>query len=282
MTAELVAEPAAGPVLEATDLRKTFRSKALFKPALVVQAVAGVSLQVNRHETLGIVGESGSGKSTLGRLLVGLIAPDSGTIALNGEAVPTKGRNELARFRSQVQMVFQDPFSSLDPHKRVDYTLAEPLVVQNIGDKDSRRERVAWLMDMVGLGKHLLDRFPAELSGGQRQRIAVARALAVNPSVVVCDEPVSALDVSTQAQVVNLFKDLQDELGIALIFITHDISVVRNISHRVTVMHKGVLVETGPTEQVISDPQDPYTQKLISAVPGQRLMASMGHHPLPD
>jgi peptide/nickel transport system ATP-binding protein len=259
-------------VLDAVDVHKTYRGRGL-RRTVGKPAVDGVGLQVRRGETVGVVGESGSGKSTLARLLVGLLRPDSGTITVSGEPLPTKGGAALRAFRAKVQMVFQDPYGSLDPHRRIRSTLLEPLVVQGIGDGASRTKRINELMDLVGLSRQMLDRHPSELSGGQRQRIAIARALAGRPGVLVCDEPVSALDVSTQAQVVNLLKDLQEELQLAMVFITHDMSVVRNISHRLAVMHAGKVVETGETEQVLADPQDDYTRTLLSAVPGRNLHA---------
>lgn len=235
-----------------------------------VRAVDDVSLTVETGETLGIVGESGSGKSTLARLIVGLLPFDEGRIEVAGRSAKLRGRKAMLAFRSQAQMVFQDPLSSLDPTKTVEYTLTEPMVVHKLGDRDWQRSRVIELLEQVGLDPGLAVRYPRALSGGQRQRIAIARALAVSPSVLVCDEAVAALDLSTQAQVVNLLQDLQESLGLAIVFIGHDIAVVRHISHRVAVMHHGRIVETGPADEVVDNPRDPYTISLLNALPGQR------------
>jgi peptide/nickel transport system ATP-binding protein len=235
-----------------------------------MRAVDDVSLTVEKSETLGIVGESGSGKSTLARLIVGLLPFDSGRIEVAGRSPGVRRRREMLAFRSQAQMVFQDPLSSLDPTKTIGYTLTEPLVVHRLGDHDWRQRRVTELLEQVGLDPRLAARYPRALSGGQRQRIAIARALAVNPAVLVCDEAVAALDLSTQAQVVNLLQDLQQALGLAIVFIGHDIAVVRHISHRIAVMHRGRIVETGAADDVVAHPQDSYTAALLRALPGQR------------
>jgi oligopeptide/dipeptide ABC transporter ATP-binding protein len=256
-------------LLEVSGVSKTFSTRgSLLRRGARVSAVHDVTLTVELGETLGIVGESGSGKSTLGRLITGLHTPDEGTITFDGRPVHGVSGAAARRLRREVQMVFQDPYSSLDPMKTVEYTLLEPLVVNKVGDSPSRRRRVRELAERVGLGRHHLSRYPYELSGGQRQRVAVARALVTEPRLVVCDEPVSALDVSTQAQVVNLLRDLQRELGIALVFTSHDISVVPNISDRIAVLYLGELVELGEGRQLLDDPQHPYTKALLSAVPG--------------
>lgn len=276
-------------LLEVENVSKDFLIRGgLFERRTRFRAVDQVSISVERGETLGIVGESGSGKSTLGRVIVGLHEAEEGTVRLDGAE---RSKANRAQWRRDVQMVFQDPYSSLDPTKTIEYTLLEPLVVNKIGDRRSRLEKVRELIERVGLGQHHLSRYPYEMSGGQRQRVALARALVTDPRLVVCDEPVSALDVSTQAQVVNLLRDLQDDLGVTFVFISHDISVVRNISHRIGVMYLGHLVELGTSEQVLDNPQHPYTQALLSAVPGSGQLragrestlrgevASAGHQP---
>jgi oligopeptide transport system ATP-binding protein len=241
-----------------------------------VQAVRDVSVEVGLGETLGIVGESGSGKSTLGRLLVGLLRPDSGSINFGdlhwGPNPPPK------QLRREFQMVFQDPYSSLDPTKTVEYTVREPLVVNRIGDRASRHRDAREMIVRVGLHPAVLQRYPFELSGGQRQRVAIARALVTQPKVLVCDEPLSALDVSTQAQVMNLLLELQRDFGMAMVFISHDISIVHNIADHIAVMYMGELVEVGVTDAVLRNPRHPYTKTLLAAVPGNgnRRRASAG------
>ncbi|MEU1296704.1 ABC transporter ATP-binding protein [Streptomyces sp. NPDC005840] len=241
-------------VLEATGLRREFgRGKGAFA------AVDDVSLTVRRGETLGIVGESGSGKTTLGRMLVGLLEPTEGEVRYDGRA--------RAGVRPDVQMVFQDPVSSLNPRRTVGESVADPLRAR--GERDERliRARVGELLERVGLERAHQDRYPHEFSGGQRQRVGIARALAAEPRVIVCDEPVSALDVTTQAQVVALLGELQRELGLALVFVAHDLAVVRQVSDRVAVMRGGRIVESGPADQVYDAPRDPYTRRLLAAVP---------------
>ncbi|KUN27494.1 ABC transporter ATP-binding protein [Streptomyces antibioticus] len=237
-------------VLEATDLRREFgRGKKAFT------AVDGVSLTIRRGETLGVVGESGSGKTTLGRMLVGLLEPTAGEIKPGGGVRP------------DVQMVFQDPVSSLNPRRSVGESIADPLRARGERDETRIRGRVTELLERVGLEGAHYDRYPHEFSGGQRQRVGIARALAADPRVIVCDEPVSALDVTTQAQVVALLGELQRELGLALVFVAHDLAVVRQVSDRVAVMRHGRIVESGPADEVYDNPQDPYTQQLLAAVP---------------
>ncbi|MEV8639167.1 oligopeptide/dipeptide ABC transporter ATP-binding protein [Streptosporangium sp. NPDC051023] len=255
------------PVLRAEALHKTYGGRVLGRGG--VHAVAGVSLELRAGETLGVVGESGCGKSTLARMLVGLEAPDSGTVSFNGEPF---SRGRIARqVRRRVQMVFQDPVTSLNPRMTVLDIVAEPLDVHRLArDRAARRERVGELLDLVGLAPELMDRFPHEFSGGQRQRIGIARALATEPEVIVCDEPVSALDMSVQAQVVNLLADLQRRLGVALVFIAHDLAVVRHVSHRVGVMYLGRMAELGPAGEVYGAPAHPYTTALLSAAPVPR------------
>jgi oligopeptide/dipeptide ABC transporter ATP-binding protein len=267
-------EPGPRPALLAVeDLRKSFvlrRGLAdvlLRQPARDIRAVDGVSLEVSRGETLGIVGESGCGKSTLARCLVRLHEPDAGHLRFEGrDALALEGADRRA-FNRRVQMVFQDPYGALNPRLTVGAALAEALRVHRIVPPGETQARVASLLDLVHLPREAARRYPHEFSGGQRQRIGIARALAVEPAVLIADEPVSALDVSVQAQIVNLFLELQDRLGLALVFITHDLRLVRHVSHRLAVMYLGRIVETGPTHALFDAPRHPYTQALMAAVP---------------
>ncbi|WP_051440708.1 ABC transporter ATP-binding protein [Ensifer aridi] len=251
-----------------------------------VHAVDNVSFDIRRGETLGLVGESGCGKSTTSRLLVRLLDPTAGTIRFDGEDISGLSGSALRTRRKDFQIIFQDPYSSLNPRMRVKDLLGEPMAISGLRSP-SREARVNELLDMVGLARQHARRFPHEFSGGQRQRIGIARALALRPKFVVCDEPVSALDVSVQAQIVNLLKDLQNELGLTYLFVAHDLSVVRHISDRVAVMYLGKIVEVASRSSIFSNPQHPYTQALISSLPavrprGQRTIVSLkGEVPSP-
>lgn len=252
-------------LLRVDDLTKHFKT-----PAGTVHALDGVTLEVAAGETLGLVGESGCGKSTLGKTLVRLYEPDSGHIELCGRDISHLGRSALRPLRRQMQMIFQDPYASLNPRSTVSRILEEPLIVHGTHGRAARKERVAWLMQRVGLRPEQGARLPHEFSGGQRQRIGIARALALSPKLIICDEPVSALDVSVRAQVINLLADLRDELGLSYLFISHDLSVVRHVADRIAVMYLGRLVETGPAVEIWSRPRHPYTQALLSSVPSTR------------
>ncbi len=239
----------------------------LRRPIRAVHALSGVSIAIDAGETLGVVGESGCGKSTLARCLVRLIAPDAGAVMFEGQDIATLRSSDRLRFNRAVQMVFQDPFASLNPRMTVGAALAEVLRVHNIVPDADIPARVLALLDQVQLPASAAGRYPHAFSGGQRQRIGIARALAMEPRVIIADEPVSALDVSVQAQIVNLFMELQERLGLAIVFITHDLRLVRHMAHRVAVMYLGRVVETGLTHDIFEAPRHPYTRALISAVP---------------
>jgi oligopeptide/dipeptide ABC transporter ATP-binding protein len=251
------------PLVEIKDLKKHFPAS----HRQVVRAVDGVSFSIQRGETLGLVGESGCGKTTVGRCILRLIEPTSGEIRFDGQDLLRLGRGELRGLRRRMQIIFQDPYSSLDPRMRVGSIIAEPLEIHRVGDRKERKDRVAELLSVVGLDPDYANRYPHQFSGGQRQRIGIARALALKPDFIVADEPVSALDVSVQAQVVNLMQDLQERFGLTYLFISHGLAVVKHISTRVGVMYLGKLVELAPAEEIYSNPLHPYTQALLQAIP---------------
>ncbi|MBC2900701.1 ABC transporter ATP-binding protein [Streptomyces cupreus] len=260
----------AQPLLDVSGLTKHFPIKGGFpikRTIGAVQAVDGLDFQVGEGEALGLVGESGCGKSTTGRLITRLLEPTSGTISYRGKDITHAGRKELAPVRSEIQMIFQDPYASLNPRQTVGKIISGPMEINGINPEGGREKRVRELLEIVGLNPEHYNRFPHEFSGGQRQRIGVARALALEPKLIVADEPVSALDVSIQAQVVNLLQKVQRELGIAFVFIAHDLAVVRHFSQRVAVMYLGKIVEIADRDDLYGNPRHPYTRALLSAVP---------------
>jgi ABC-type oligopeptide transport system ATPase subunit len=256
------------PLIEVSHLVKHFtRDRGLFRAGTLVKAVDDVSFQLEEGETFGLVGESGSGKTTTGRCMLRLIEATSGEVRFRGEDVLAATRARMRQMRRDMQIVFQDPYSSLNPRMRARQIVEEPLVIHHMGNRDWRRERVAELFGLVGLNPEHLERYPHEFSGGQRQRIGLARALALSPSFLVLDEPVSALDVSVQAQVINLLMDLQDQLKLTYLFVAHDLRLVEHICSSVAVMYLGRIVEMGPAASLFGAPQHPYTRALLSAVP---------------
>ena len=256
-------------LLEAKNIVKYFPIKGgvFLKEIAAVKAVDGVNLTIEKGETVGLVGESGCGKTTFGRAILRLEEPTSGDIFFEGQSILTYDKKKMQALRESMQIIFQDPFSSLNPRKTVAHIIGEPLLVHGMRSRKKRDARVLELLRVVGLRKENMRRYPHQFSGGQRQRIGVARALALNPKLIVCDEAVSALDVSIQAQVINLLKDLQDEFGLTYLFISHDLSVVEHVSDRVAVMYLGKIVEIAPSKALYKKPLHPYTQALLSAVP---------------
>jgi oligopeptide transport system ATP-binding protein len=257
------------PLLDARDIVKHYpiRGGVFMKQTAAVKAVDGVSLSIGEGETVGLVGESGCGKTTFGRAILRLEEPTSGEIFFQGRPIRGCSRNQMQSLRREMQIIFQDPFSSLNPRKTVSQIIGEPLLVHGLKSRTERDQRVLELLEVVGLRKEHMRRYPHQFSGGQRQRIGVARALALKPKLVVCDEAVSALDVSIQAQVINLLKDLQQDFGLTYLFISHDLSVVEHVSDRVAVMYLGKIVEIAPSKALYLEPLHPYTQALLSAVP---------------
>ena len=256
-------------LLQAVNIVKYFPIKGgvFMKEIAAVKAVDGVSLTIQEGETVGLVGESGCGKTTFGRAILRLEEPTSGEIYFEGQSILNYDKKKMQALRKKMQIIFQDPFSSLNPRKTVAHIIGEPLLVHGMHSRRKRDERVLELLTVVGLRKEHMRRYPHQFSGGQRQRIGVARALALNPKLIVCDEAVSALDVSIQAQVINLLKDLQDDFGLTYLFISHDLSVVEHVSDRVAVMYLGKIVEFAPSKNLYQKPLHPYTQALLSAVP---------------
>lgn len=256
-------------ILEIKNLKVYFSVKdgLLPKAAGYVKAVDGIDMAIKRGETLGLVGESGCGKSTTGRAILRLIQPNEGSVLFEGTDVLKLNKSRLKALREKIQLIFQDPYASLNPRMTVGDALNEVLYVHRLGNQHERKKRTAELLDMVGLTKSYLSRYPHEFSGGQRQRVVIARALAVNPKLVICDEPVSALDVSIQAQIINLMEELQKDLKLTYLFIAHDLSVVKHISDRVAVMYLGRIVETAGKEELFDNPRHPYTKALLSAIP---------------
>ena len=256
------------PIIELQDVEVTFNSRtgSLFRPHKV-HAVRGVNMRIERGQTLGIVGESGCGKSTTANVMCGLQMATKGKVFFNGEEVTKRGADARRRIGRVVSVVFQDPATALNPRMHVADQLADPLRVHGIGDEASRAKRVQELISLVGLPSSALDALPGQLSGGQRQRVAIARALSIGPDAIIADEPTSALDVSVRAQILNLLTDLKSELGLAMVFISHDIQTVRYVSDRIAVMNGGKVVEEGPAAQLLADPKDPYTRKLLGAAP---------------
>lgn len=282
MSAAMSADKSA-PVLVVDHVSKTYRlpRESLWKPAPRIQALDGVSLSVRAGNSVGIVGESGSGKSTLARLVMALERPSRGRVELDGQDLHALSPAQLRLARAKIQMVFQDPYGSLDPRRKILQTVSEPLAILHGAGRDEQRARAAEVLEAVGLRASDLEKYPHEFSGGQRQRIAIARALITRPRLIVADEPVSALDVSVQAQVLNLMQDLQDQFGVTYLFISHDLSVIDLVCDHVVVLQSGRIVEQGDPDSLFSNPQHPYTQRLLAAVPGAHAARSVGWVPSP-
>ena len=257
------------PLMQVEDLKKYFKVG-----AGVVHAVDGISFSIMEGETLGLVGESGCGKSTTGRVLIRLTDATSGSVRYKEKDVLALSKSEMTEMRKELQIIFQDPFSSIDPRKTVGDTIGKPLYIHKIGNRREREERVDALMEQVGLSSRLYNKYPHELDGGRRQRVGIARALALNPRFIVCDEPVSALDVSIQAQILNLLEELQDKMKLTYLFVSHDLSVIKHLSNRIAVMYLGKIVELSPSLELFKNTLHPYSQALLSAVPVARLRRS--------
>ncbi|MGL6201485.1 MAG: ABC transporter ATP-binding protein [Lachnospiraceae bacterium] len=257
------------PILQVNGLNKVFKVKSskLFEPPKPLQALSGIDFEVRQGETIGIIGESGCGKSTLGKIIMGIESATSGSIRFNDENILGVGKERKKQLRKDIQIIFQDPYSSLDPRKTIEYLIEEPMVIHHVGTPQSRKAKVIELLELVGLSRYQASRYPHEFSGGQRQRINIARALTLDPKLIVCDEPVSALDVSIQSQVLNLFNELQKKLGLTYIFISHDLNVVKYISDRIAIMYLGSIVEMGTAAEIYNDPKHPYTNALFHAIP---------------
>jgi oligopeptide/dipeptide ABC transporter ATP-binding protein len=257
------------PILKVEGLKKYFPVRRGFFQRVGdhVRAVDGVNLDIQPNQTLGLVGESGCGKSTVARLILRLLTPDEGRICFNSQEIADLNERQFKPLRKEIQMIFQDPYSSLNPRMTVAQSIADGVRISGITDVGAQQRRIAELLEMVGMPKASAERYPHEFSGGQRQRVGIARALSVSPRLILCDEPISALDVSIQAQIINLLKDLQTELGLSYLFISHDLNVVSCICDRVKVMFRGKIVESAPTELLFDDPRHPYTLKLLAAVP---------------
>lgn len=255
-------------LIEVNNLKKYFpvKESSFFRKTKYLKAVDDISFYIKEGETFGLVGESGCGKSTTGRSIIRLFDVTEGEILYKGKDIAKLKEKELKPYRRKMQVIFQDPYASLNPTLTVEDLISEPLDVYNVGNKKEKKERVFTLLKKVGLDKEHMDRYPHEFSGGQRQRIGIARALSINPEFILCDEPISALDVSIQAQVVNMLEDLQEEMGLTYLFIAHDLSMVRHISHRIGVMYLGKLIEIGSSNDIYEEPAHPYTQALLSSV----------------
>jgi oligopeptide/dipeptide ABC transporter ATP-binding protein len=260
------------PILQVHELKKSFavRRGFLQRSGSAIRAVDGVDLEIQPHQTLGLVGESGCGKSTVARLILRLLLPDSGRIRFEGQEISDFDERDFKPLRKRIQMIFQDPYSSLNPRMTVAQSIGEGVRMAGIKSKPDQRRRIEQLLDMVGMPKASADRYPHEFSGGQRQRVGIARALSVAPQLILCDEPISALDVSIQAQIINLLKDLQQELGLSYLFISHDLNVVSYICDYVCVMYRGQIMESAPADMLFEAAVHPYTLKLLAAIPGSK------------